>query len=81
MSREPSSLTETENKKLNDQVKGWQDWFDSNEELFTKLFSSVDHLRKPKKTSKPEEKPEDYSEPIEKKETDKKRKRKLRFKK
>ena len=37
--------TEAENKKLKIEVKGWQDWFNSNEEIFSKLFSSVDHLR------------------------------------
>jgi exonuclease SbcC len=37
---------ENENKKLKAEVKGWQEWFDSNEEIFTKLFSSADELRK-----------------------------------
>ena len=31
--------TESENNKLREDIKGWQEWFDSNEELFTKLFS------------------------------------------
>ncbi len=38
--------TEAENRQLKQEIKGWQEWFDSNEELFSKLFSSVDHLRK-----------------------------------
>ena len=37
--------TEAENKKLKTEVKGWQDWFKSNEDIFSRLFSSVDHLR------------------------------------
>lgn len=37
--------TESENKQLKDELRGWQSWFDSNEELFTKLFSSVEHLK------------------------------------
>ena len=38
--------TEAENRKLKEDVKEWQNWFDSNEEVFTKLFSSADQLRK-----------------------------------
>ena len=38
--------TDVENKKLHEEVKGWQNWFSSNEELFSKLFSSADHLRR-----------------------------------
>jgi chromosome segregation ATPase len=38
--------TDTENRQLKQDVKEWQEWFDSNEELFSKLFTSVDHLRK-----------------------------------
>jgi chromosome segregation ATPase len=38
--------TDGENKKLREEVKGWQNWFSSNEELFSKLFSSADHLRR-----------------------------------
>ncbi|UCD14066.1 MAG: hypothetical protein JSW60_01225 [Thermoplasmatales archaeon] len=74
--------TESENKRLNEEVKGWQEWFDSNEELFTKLFSSVDHLRKTTKSSPmPEKMPEEPPTTPEKKEVKKKRKKKIRFKK
>lgn len=38
--------TEAENRTLKNEVKEWQDWFASNEEIFSKLFSSIDHLRK-----------------------------------
>ncbi len=37
--------TESENKQLKDEIRSWQSWFDSNEELFTKLFTSVEHLK------------------------------------
>ncbi|MBN1859976.1 MAG: hypothetical protein JW840_00790 [Candidatus Thermoplasmatota archaeon] len=37
--------TETENKQIKDELRGWQSWFESNEDLFTKLFSSVEHLK------------------------------------
>jgi len=37
--------TESENKQLKEELRGWQSWFSSNEELFTKLFSSVEHLK------------------------------------
>ncbi|DAC71927.1 MAG TPA: hypothetical protein DSN98_07855 [Thermoplasmata archaeon] len=37
--------TETENKQVKEELRGWQGWFDSNEELFTQLFNSVEHLR------------------------------------
>jgi chromosome segregation ATPase len=37
--------TETENKQLKEELRGWQSWFDTNEELFTRLFSSVEHLK------------------------------------
>jgi chromosome segregation ATPase len=32
--------TETECKNLKEENKGWQDWFDSNKEIFNKLFST-----------------------------------------
>ena len=77
--------TESENKQLKDELRGWQNWFDSNEELFTKLFSSVEHLKQhnistPQVTESVEESEttpcaEDRPEPIEKP------KRKLRFRK
>jgi small-conductance mechanosensitive channel len=37
--------TESENKQLKEDLHGWQSWFNSNEALFTKLFSSVDQLK------------------------------------
>ncbi|MCU0849834.1 MAG: hypothetical protein MUC80_00995 [Candidatus Thermoplasmatota archaeon] len=37
--------TESENKQLKEELHGWQSWFSSNEELFTRLFSSVEHLK------------------------------------
>jgi chromosome segregation ATPase len=37
--------TEAENKTVKEELREWQNWFDSNEELFTKLFSSVEHLK------------------------------------
>jgi chromosome segregation ATPase len=37
--------TESENKQLKEDLRGWQSWFDSNESLFTKLFTSVENLR------------------------------------
>jgi chromosome segregation ATPase len=37
--------TESENKQLKEDLSGWQSWFNSNESLFTKLFSSVDQLK------------------------------------
>jgi chromosome segregation ATPase len=38
--------TEAENRKLNEEVKEWKNWFDSNEAVFTNLFSSMDRLKK-----------------------------------
>jgi len=37
--------TESENKQLKEELRGWQGWFESNEDLFTKLFTSVEHLK------------------------------------
>ena len=76
--------TESENKKLKEEVNGWQSWFNSNEELFTKLFSSADHLHKTKTKPTPESKPVESIEPakkLEQKDGKKKPRRKLRFKK
>jgi len=72
--------TELENKKLHEELNQWQNWFNSNEELFTKLFNSVDHLRKPMKTSSYETKHETTEPPVDKEDA-KKKKRKIRFKK
>jgi chromosome segregation ATPase len=38
--------TETENRRLNEEVSEWNNWFDSNEAVFTNLFSSMDRLKK-----------------------------------
>jgi chromosome segregation ATPase len=37
--------TEAENKTLKEDLHEWQSWFAANEELFTKLFTSVEHLK------------------------------------
>ena len=37
--------TEAENKTLKEDLHEWQSWFATNEELFTKLFTSVEHLK------------------------------------
>jgi chromosome segregation ATPase len=37
--------TETENKMLKEEVRQWQQWFDENEERFTKLFTSMEDIR------------------------------------
>jgi chromosome segregation ATPase len=37
--------TEAENKTLKEELREWQSWFDSNEGLFNKLFTSVEHLK------------------------------------
>lgn len=74
--------TETENKKLKDDLKGWQDWFDSNEGIFTKLFSSAGHLRRKVSTPAVEENEAvSFPEETEKNETKKKSRGRLRFKK
>lgn len=38
--------TESENKMLKDELHGWRNWLDTNEDLFTKLFSSVEQLKR-----------------------------------
>lgn len=40
--------TETENKDLKSEVVKWQDWFAANEDLFTRLTSSMEDLRQKK---------------------------------
>lgn len=77
--------TESENKQLKEELRGWQSWFDSNEELFTKLFTSVEHLKHRNTATPTPEKPEEeievppsveeQPEPVEKP------KRRLRFRK
>ena len=37
--------TEAENRTLKEEVKEWKSWFDSNEAVFTNLFSSMDQLK------------------------------------
>lgn len=37
--------TESQNKQLKEDLRGWENWFDSNETLFTRLFSSVEQLK------------------------------------
>jgi len=77
--------TESENKMVKEELRGWQNWFDSNEELFTKLFTSVEHL-KHRKTTSPAETIVDEEIEIqpsleERQEPAEKPKRKLRFRK
>jgi chromosome segregation ATPase len=77
--------TESENKMIKEELREWQNWFDSNDELFTKLFTSVEHLKhrntmSPAQTTVDEEieippSLEERQEPAEKP------KRKLRFRK
>ncbi len=43
--------TESENKELKSEVMKWQDWFTANEDLFTRLSTSVETLRQKKPTS------------------------------
>ena len=77
--------TESENKQLKEELRGWQSWFDSNEELFTKLFTSVEHLKHRNITAPAEEKTEENIEippsVEERPEPVWKPKRKLRFRK
>lgn len=37
--------TESENKQLKEDLRSWQNWFVTNEELFDKLFSSIERLK------------------------------------
>lgn len=37
--------TDAKCKKLEGELDGWHSWFDSNEEIFSKLFSSAEELR------------------------------------
>jgi len=51
--------TEAENKTLKEDLREWQSWFAANEDLFNKLFTSVEHLKhhstEPVQTSVPDE--------------------------
>jgi chromosome segregation ATPase len=77
--------TEGENRKLKEELHGWQSWFNQNEELFTKLFSSVEHLKHHTATVPTKEMAQEEMEPqtfIEQKpEPVEKPKRRLRFRK
>jgi chromosome segregation ATPase len=76
--------TESENKQLKEDVRDWQSWFNSNEELFTKLFTSVEHLKQRNITSIPvkeEEDVQDQSNLEERSTPTEKPKRKIRFRK
>jgi chromosome segregation ATPase len=77
--------TESENKTLKEELRGWQNWFDSNDELFTKLFTSVENLKQrntmsPAETTVDEE-IETTSSLEEQQDLTEKPKRKLRFRK
>jgi len=76
--------TENEYKRLRGEVKGWQDWFDSNKEIFDRLFSGAPPSTPT--TEPPKEMPVEpvtpSEEPVEEKPSEPKAKRKkLRFKK
>jgi chromosome segregation ATPase len=68
--------TEAERNNLREEIKSWQDWFNSNKDIFDRLFSTgppVSAMKTPAETPPTPETP-----PEEKKS---KKKRKLRFKK
>jgi chromosome segregation ATPase len=77
--------TESENKQLKDDLQNWQSWFDSNEELFTKLFTSVENLKRHNITASgpvnSDEETENSSSQEMQPEPVEKPKRKLRFRK
>jgi chromosome segregation ATPase len=78
--------TESENKMVKEELRNWQNWFDTNEELFTKLFTSVEHLKHRNTMSPAEEATVDEEIEIppsleERQEPTEKPKRKLRFRK
>ena len=77
--------TEAENKTLKEELKEWQTWFDVNEELFTKLFTSVEHLKHrgtaPAQTTMVDEEIEIPPSLDTSQETEEKPKRRLRFRK
>ena len=73
--------TESENKKLKEEVTNWQNWFDSNQDIFNRLFSSVDNLKK-NVTSTSEENTQEKSDMDENSEEESKpKRRRLRLKK
>lgn len=77
--------TESENKQLQEELRGWQNWFNSNEELFSKLFTSVEHLKQRATTTatvaKNDEEIEHTPSADKRPESFEKPKRKLRFRK
>jgi chromosome segregation ATPase len=77
--------TEAENKTIKQELHDWQTWFDSNEELFTKLFTSVEHLKhrdtNPTTATMADEDIEIPPSLEERQESKEKPKRKLRFRK
>lgn len=77
--------TEAENKTLKEDMREWQSWFDANEELFTKLFTSVEHLKHhgttPPQTSMADEEIEIPPSLDSGQEPEEKPKRRLRFRK
>jgi len=72
--------TDSECKRLNKENKSWQNWYDSNKEVFTKLFSTAPPVGS---TETPLDEAPDVSTPPENstKKKSKKSKRKLRLKK
>jgi len=69
--------TEGEYSRLKEETKGWQNWFDSNKEIFDKLFSTS-----PPTSSSAENIPKNTAEGIAKEDENgktKSKKRKLRF--
>jgi chromosome segregation ATPase len=74
--------TEAENKTLKEELNEWQKWFDSNEDVFTKLFSTAEHLRR--RSTNPATADEDIEIPPsleERPAPEEKPKRRLRFRK
>lgn len=63
---------EGECNNLKKEVKGWQDWFNSNKDIYERLFSAAP----PKNTSEVDEKPHiSFPEPVKKKSKTKKKKK------
>jgi len=75
--------TEAECNNLREEIKSWQDWFDSNKDIFDRLFSTgppVSAMKTPKDIPPAQETPPE--EPVkEKPAKPKTKRRKLRFKK
>ena len=69
--------TDSECKRLNKEKKNWQNWYDSNKEVFTKLFSTAPPVGS---TETPLDESPNVPTPLENA-TKKKSKRKLRHKK